>query len=205
MSAYMSRLFPKSNSSFLLTGGVALKAKVLRQSEDMYVIDAGVGRPRAVMANELIKPPKSAGPATFTTKVGFLNRSRGEPEVRTSFLQRYFVDMVTGDPRTRNLAAARFEDAMGESMDAAGGAEQPLLMPRKLRKQRALAELKNLWQSNRKVKGFIVGRVKGGYTVAIGGYIAFLPNQFAVNRRMEGDRFVIQTLTPQKFLVSKVG
>lgn len=204
MSVYMSRLFPKSNSSFFLQSGTALKAKAVRLREDTYLIDAGVGRPRTALANELIDPPKSAGPATFTTKVGFLNPLRGESTVKNSLLQRCFVDLVTGDSRTKQHAAARFDDMVGQT-DAACGGDQPLLLPRRFRKQRAWMELQNKWKFNRKVNGFIAGKVRGGYSVGIAGYLAFLPARNVVNRRIEGDRYVIESSKLKNFVVTKVG
>lgn len=200
----MSRLFPRSNSSFFLQSGNALNAKVVRVREDMYLIDAGVGRPRTATPNELINPPKSDGPATFSTKVGFLNPVRGESTVRNSFLQRCFVDMVTGDPRTKQHAAARFDDMVGQT-DAACGGQQPLLLPRSFRKQRALSELKNMHKYSRKVKGFVAGKVRGGYAVGIAGYLAFLPHRSVQNRAIDGDRFVIESITRKNFVVNKVG
>lgn len=204
MSVYMSRLFPKSNSSFFLQSGNALKAKVVRVREDTYLLDAGVGPPRTAMANELINPPKSSCPATFSTKVGFLNPVRGESSVRTSLLQRCFVDLVTGDSRTKHQAAARFGDMVGQT-DAACGGQQPLLLPRRFRKERAWMELKNKCKYNRKVKGFIAGKVRGGYTVGIAGYLAFLPERNVYNRRIDGDRFVIESLNKNNIVVTKVG
>ncbi|XP_057806235.1 ribosomal protein S1, mitochondrial-like [Salvia miltiorrhiza] len=204
MSVYMSRLFPKSNSSFFLQSGNALKAKAVRLREDTYLIDAGVGRPRTALPNELIDPPKSAGPAAFSTKVGFLNPTRGESTVKNSLLQRCFVDLVTGDSRTKQHAAARFDDMVGQT-DAACGGEQPLLLPRSFRKQRAWTELQHKWKFNRKVKGFIAGKVRGGYSVGIAGYLAFLPARNIYNRRADGDRFVIENLSPRNLVVTKVG
>ncbi|KAL0462729.1 UNVERIFIED_CONTAM: hypothetical protein Slati_0160500, partial [Sesamum latifolium] len=61
MSMYMSRLFPRSNSSFFLRSGLALEAKVVHLRDEMYLIDAGVGRPRIATQEEHIKPPETAG------------------------------------------------------------------------------------------------------------------------------------------------
>ncbi|KAL1546625.1 40S ribosomal protein S1 [Salvia divinorum] len=198
MSVYMSRLFPKSNSSFLLQSEIALKAKAVRLRDETYLIDAGVGLPRTALANELIDPPKSAGPATFSTKVGFLHAARGESTVKNSLLQRCFVDLVTGDSRTKQNAAARFDDMVGQTDSAC-------VLPRMFRKQRAWLELQNRWKFNRKVKGFSAGKVRGGYSVGIAGYLAFLPARNVSNRRIDGDRFVIESLSPRNFVVTKVG
>ncbi|KAL6493868.1 40S ribosomal protein S1 [Orobanche gracilis] len=136
MSVYMSRLFPRSNSSFFLRSGNALEAKSVRLSEEMYLIDAGVGRPRIATQNEINKPPETSGPTS-----------------------RCFVDLVTGDSRTKQQAAARFNDILGQN-DAVGSGDQPLLLPRRFRKHRAFLELKNMWRANAKVKGFVTEKVK---------------------------------------------
>ncbi|KAL0462695.1 UNVERIFIED_CONTAM: hypothetical protein Slati_0157100 [Sesamum latifolium] len=107
MSVYMSRLFPSSNSSFFLCSGLALETKVVHLRDEMYLIDAGVGRPRIATQEELIKPPETAGPARLTNRVGFLNPSNQELPVKNLVLQRCFVDLVTGDSRIKQQAAAR--------------------------------------------------------------------------------------------------
>ncbi|KAG6423237.1 hypothetical protein SASPL_113626 [Salvia splendens] len=98
MSVYMRRLFPKSNSSFFLQSGTALKSKAVRLREDTYVIDAGVG---------------------------FLHAFKGESTVKNSLLQRCFVDLVTGDSRTKQNAAARLDDMVGQTDSACGPAAAP--------------------------------------------------------------------------------
>ncbi|GFP92115.1 ribosomal protein s1 mitochondrial [Phtheirospermum japonicum] len=204
MSVYMSRLFPRSNSSFFLRSGSALEAKVVRLREEMYLIDAGVGRPRIATQNELIKPPKTSGPATFSSQVGFLNPSDRDLPVKNLILQRCFVDLVTGDSRTKQQAAARFDDIVGQN-DAVGGGEQPLLLPRRFRKHRAWLELKNLWSANAKVKGFVAEKMRGGYSIAIAGYLAFLPYRQVFNKRIQSDRFIIESINPKNIVVAKAG
>lgn len=201
MSVYMSKLFPRSNSSFFLRSGNALQAKTVRLREEMYLVDAGVGRPRIATQQELIKPPNHFEPATFSTRVGFLTPSNREKPVKNAILQRCFVDLITGDPRTKLHAVARFDDMIGEN-EAVGGGEQPLLLPRRYRKQRAFTELKNMWRANRKVKGFVAEKVRGGYAIAIAGYIAFLPSR-QVYGNISSDRFIIESITPKNFVVAK--
>lgn len=41
MTIYFSRSFPRSNSSFFLCSGNALKSEVLRLREDIFLMDAG--------------------------------------------------------------------------------------------------------------------------------------------------------------------
>ncbi|KAL0429273.1 UNVERIFIED_CONTAM: Ribosomal protein S1, mitochondrial [Sesamum radiatum] len=204
MSVYMSRLFPRSNSSFFLRSGLALEAKVVRLRDEMYLIDAGVGRPRIATHEELIKPPETAGPARLTNRVGFLNPSNRESPVKNLVLQRCFVDLVTGDSRIKQQAAARFDDMVGQT-EAGGGGEQPLLLPRRFRKHRAWMELKNKWRANAKVKGFVAEKVRGGYSIAIAGYLAFLPSRQAYNRRITSDRFMIESVTPKNIVVARAG
>ncbi|KAL0313435.1 UNVERIFIED_CONTAM: ATP synthase subunit O, mitochondrial [Sesamum radiatum] len=141
--------FPISNSSFFLRSGLALEAKVVRLRDEMYLIDAGVGRPRIATQEELIKPTETAGPARLTNRVGFLNPSNRESPVKNLVLQRCFVDLVTGDSRIKQQAATRFDDMVGQT-EAGGGGEQPLLLPRRFRKHRAWMELKNKWRPTRR-------------------------------------------------------
>ncbi|KAK6162961.1 hypothetical protein DH2020_002802 [Rehmannia glutinosa] len=204
MSVYMSRLFPRSNSSFFLRSGNALEAKVVRLREELYLVDAGVGRPRIATQNELIKPPKTAGPANFSSRVGFLKPSNEELPVKNLILQRCFVDLVTGDSRTKQQAAARFDDIVGQN-DTVGGGEQPLLLPRRFRKHRAWLELKNMWRANAKVRGFVAEKVRGGYSIAIAGYLTFLPYRQVYNKKITNDRFIIESINPKNIVVAKAG
>ncbi|CAJ2656474.1 unnamed protein product [Trifolium pratense] len=55
MSIYLSRLFPRSNSSLFLCNGKALQSKVLRLGKEMFMVDAGPGTPRNCMQEELTK------------------------------------------------------------------------------------------------------------------------------------------------------
>ncbi|KZV46430.1 hypothetical protein F511_17871 [Dorcoceras hygrometricum] len=196
----MSRLFPRSNSSFLLRSGTSLQAKVVRLRDETYLIDAGVGPPRVCTANELIGAPKSSEKTThFSNRVGFLNPSSGDSSVKMQMLERCFIDLVTGDHRAKERAAARFGDAVGQN-DVVEG-EVKLLLPRKFRKYRAWMELKKLYQKNGRVKGFVAEKVRGGYSVAIAGYLAFLPNRPHVFSHKSGDRFYIESINPNNIVV----
>ncbi|GFP81279.1 hypothetical protein PHJA_000271200 [Phtheirospermum japonicum] len=84
----------------------------------MYLIDASVGRLRIATQNDLIKPPKTSGPTNFSNQVGFLNPSNRDLPVKNLILQRYFVDLVTGDSRTKQQATARFDDIIGQNAGA---------------------------------------------------------------------------------------
>ncbi|MCI08103.1 ribosomal protein S1 [Trifolium medium] len=99
----------------------------------------------------------------------------------------------------KERAAARFNDLVG-STDAVPG-EPFLLLPRRFRQNRAWMQLNKIWQTNRNVKGFIIDKVKGGYSVAIAGFITFLPfgsyNQRRT-RRISNDQFTIESINPKK-------
>ncbi|GFQ04532.1 hypothetical protein PHJA_002597100 [Phtheirospermum japonicum] len=59
ISVYMSRLCPRSKSSYFLRSGSALEAKVVYLREEMYLMDAAIGRPRIATqsSSSLPKPP----------------------------------------------------------------------------------------------------------------------------------------------------
>lgn len=103
---------------------------------------------------------------------------------------------LTGVPINR---ATRFENKVG-SLDVVAG--EPLLLPRKFRQNRAWMELKKIWRTNKKVKGFRLDKIKGGYSVAIAGFITFLPfSAFNKRRRMRKNknvRFTIARLRPKR-------
>jgi ribosomal protein S1 len=66
--------------------------------------------------------------------------------------------------------------------------EPKVVLPRLLQKRRTRKsiwlELTKIWQSTRnRVKGLILNRVNGGYAVAVGGYIAFLPRSLTISKR----------------------
>jgi ribosomal protein S1 len=53
-------------------------------------------------------------------------------------------------------------------------ADEPLLLlPRRFRQDRAWMKLHKIWRTNTKVKGFIIDKVRGGYSIAIAGFIAY--------------------------------
>jgi len=84
-----------------------------------------------------------------------------------------FLDLVAGESRIKERAAARFNDLVGSTDVVAG---EPLLpLPRRFRQKLAWKELNKIRQRKTKVNGFLFFRVKGGYSVAIAGFIAFLP------------------------------
>ncbi|MCD9559315.1 hypothetical protein HAX54_017213 [Datura stramonium] len=101
----------------------------------------------------------------FENLVGFLDLVAGESLIKEQILERFFIDLVAGESLIKERAAARFNDLVG-STDVVAGEPLPLL-PRRFRKNRAWMELNKIWRTNTKVKGFIIKKVKGGYSVAI--------------------------------------
>ncbi|KAK0598242.1 hypothetical protein LWI29_032831 [Acer saccharum] len=197
MSIYLSRLLPRSNSSFSLCRGNALQSAVVRLREGMFLVDPGLGTPRICKQDELTGVPNN-GATRFENKVGFQDLSAGESLIKKRILERLFIDLATGDSLNKERAASRFNDIVG-STDAVAG-EPVLLLPRRFRQNRAWMELKKIWRTNTKVKGFIIEKVRGGYSVAIAGFITFLPSRplkmRSHIRRITNDRFTIESINP---------
>lgn len=193
MSIYLSRLFPRSNSSFILCSGNALQSEVLRLREEMFLVDAGLGTPRICMQDELTGVPINRA-TRFENKVGFLDLVAGESLIKKHILERFFIDLVAGESLIKERAAARFNDLVGSTDVVAG--EPLLLLPRRFRQNRAWIELNKIWRTNTKVKGFLFSKGKGGYSVAIAGFLAFLPFQRSrkKSQRKSNDRFIIQSI-----------
>jgi len=175
MSIYLSRLFPRSNSSFPLSCGNALQSSVLRLREKMFLVDAGFGTPIICMQDELTRVPINA--ARFENKVGFL-------------------DVVACESPIKERAAARLNDLVGSADVVAG--EPLIIYPRIFRQNRAWMELNKIWRTNRRVKGFIIYKVKGGYSVAIAGFITFLPGSLLRTKRIANDQFIIENINPKR-------
>lgn len=172
MSIYLSRSFPRSNSSFFLCSGNALQSEVLRLREEMFLVDAGLGTPRICMQDEPTGVPINRA-TRFENKVGSRDVVAGESLIKKRILERFFIDVVAGESLIKERAAARFNYLVG-SRDVVAG-EPLLLLPRRFRQNLAWMELNKIWRTNTKVKGFIIEKVKGGYSVAIAGFITFLP------------------------------
>jgi hypothetical protein len=148
----------------------------------------------------------------FENKVGSLDVVAGESLIKEQILKRFFIDVVAGESLIKERAAARFKDLVG-SLDVVAG--EPLLLPRRFRQNRAWMELNKIWRTNKKVKGFIIQRIKGGYSVAIAGFITFLPfrprkkrnrisknqrNRISKNQRnrISKNRFIIESINPKR-------
>lgn len=175
MSIYWSRSFPRSNSSFLLSSGYASKSSVIRLREDKFLVDTGLGTPKIRMKDELTKVPQYRRTARFENKVGSsFNVVAGESTIKKRRnYERFFKDLVAGESRIKERAAASLNSFLG-SLDVAAG--EPLVLPRRFRQNRAWIELQKIWRTKKKAKGFLINKVKrGGYSVAIAGFITFLP------------------------------
>nr|YP_009652494.1 ribosomal protein S1 [Schisandra sphenanthera]QCF45752.1 ribosomal protein S1 [Schisandra sphenanthera] len=175
MSIYLSRSFPRSNSSFLFSSGNALQSSVLRLREEMFLVDAGLGTPRICMQDEPTGVPINRA-ARFENKVGSLDVGAGESLIQNWIFLLLFMNLVAGESLKKERAAARLNDLVGSTDVVAG--EPLLLLPRRFRQNRAWMELNKIWRTNQKVKGWIIEKVKGGYSVAIAGFITFLPFRF---------------------------
>lgn len=105
-------------------------------------------------------------------------------------------DFTPGESLIKERAATRFNDLAGSTDVVAG--EPLILLPRRFRKNRAWMELNKIWRMNTKVKGFIIEKVKRGYSVAIGGFITFLPFHPLIRQRISNDRFTIESINPKR-------
>lgn len=194
MSIYLSRSFPRSNSSFFLFNGNASQSPVLRLREDIFLVDAGPGTPRKCMQDEPTGVPINRA-TRFENKVGSLDVVAGESLIKKHILERFFIDLVASESLIKKRAAARFNALVGSTDVVAG---EPLLLPRRFRQNRAWMELNKIWRTNTKVKGFFMEKVKGGYSVAIAGFITSLPFRLLITQRIANDRFTVESMNPKK-------
>jgi ribosomal protein S1 len=144
----------------------------------MFLVDAGLGTPKICMQDELTGLPIKRA-TRFENKVGSKN-------------------VVAGESLIKERAAARFNDFVG-SLDVAAG--EPLLLPQRFRQNRAWIELKKIWRTKKKVKGFQINKIEGGYSVAIAGFITFLPfklKKAKKKKRIANARFTIDSFIPKR-------
>nr|QPF97021.1 ribosomal protein S1 [Solanum stenotomum subsp. goniocalyx]QPF97149.1 ribosomal protein S1 [Solanum ahanhuiri]QPF97228.1 ribosomal protein S1 [Solanum phureja]QPF97295.1 ribosomal protein S1 [Solanum stenotomum subsp. stenotomum]QPF97356.1 ribosomal protein S1 [Solanum bukasovii]QPF97423.1 ribosomal protein S1 [Solanum tuberosum subsp. andigenum]QPF97636.1 ribosomal protein S1 [Solanum chaucha]QPF97709.1 ribosomal protein S1 [Solanum x curtilobum]UBT70408.1 ribosomal protein S1 [Solanum len=187
-------LFPRSNSSFFLCSGNALQSEVLRFRQEMFLVDAGLGTPRICMQDEPTGVPINRA-TRFENRVGFLDLVAGESLIKEQILERFFIDLVAGESLIKERAAARFNDLVGSTDVVAG--EPLLLLPRRFRQNRAWMELNKIERTKAKIKGFIIEKVKGGYSVAIAGFITFLPFRRR-RKRILNNQFTVENINPKK-------
>nr|YP_009526580.1 ribosomal protein S1 [Ammopiptanthus mongolicus]AXV54339.1 ribosomal protein S1 [Ammopiptanthus mongolicus] len=162
----------------------------------MFLVDAGPGTARICMQDEPTGVPINRA-TRFEKKVGSLDLVAGESLIKKRILERFFIDLVAGESLIKERAAARFNDLVG-STDVVAGEPLLLLLPRRFRQNRAWMELNKIWRTNTKVKGFIIEKVKGGYSVAIAGFITFLPFRSHKRKRKSNDRFTIESINPKR-------
>ncbi|YP_004849347.1 ribosomal protein S1 (mitochondrion) [Cucumis sativus] len=165
----------------------------------MFLVDAGPGTPIICMQDEPTGVPINRA-ARFETHsaVGSLDLVAGESLLKEQILERFFIDLVAGESLLKERAAARLNDYLVGSTDVVAG-EPLFLLPRRFRQNRAWMELNKIWQTNQKVKGFIIEKVKGGYSVAIAGFITFLPfRRPLIRQRISNDRFTIKSINPKR-------
>nr|YP_009559417.1 ribosomal protein S1 [Eleusine indica]AVA08901.1 ribosomal protein S1 [Eleusine indica] len=162
----------------------------------MFLVDAGLGTPIICMQDELTGLPIKRA-TRFENKVGSKNVVAGESLIKKRIFERFFIDLVAGESLIKERAAARFNDFVG-SLDVAAG--EPLLLPQRFRQNRAWIELKKIWRTKKKVKGFKINKIKGGYSVAIAGFITFLPfkEKFALKKKANARRFTIDSFIPKR-------
>ncbi|KAH0447622.1 hypothetical protein IEQ34_023547 [Dendrobium chrysotoxum] len=139
---------------------------------------------------------QSTEPPGLRIRWGSLNVVAGESLIKKRILERFFIDLVAGESLIKERAAARFHDFWG-SLDVVAG-EPLLLLPRRFRQNRAWVELQKIWRTKKKVKGFLIDKVKGGYSVAIAGFITFLPFYPLIIQRIANDRFTIESINPKR-------
>jgi hypothetical protein len=153
MTIYLSQSFRRSNSSFFLCSGKALKSEVLRLKEEMFLVDAGLGTARMSMQDEPKGVPINRA-TRFENRVGSLDLVASESLIKKQIFFRFFMDLVTGESLIKERAAARFNDLVGSTDVVAG--EPLLLLPRRFTQNRAWMELNKIWRTNRKVKFLLI-------------------------------------------------
>jgi hypothetical protein len=208
MSIYLSRSFPRSNSSFFLCSGNALQSEVVRLREERFLVNAGLGTPRICMQDEPTRVPINRA-TRFENKVGSTDRVARESLIKKRILERLFIDLVAGQSLIKERAANRFKNLVGSTDRVAGEA---LLLPRRFRENRAFLELKKIWRTNTKVKGFIlklkmkkVNKIKKKkrkkilYSVAIAGFITLFRTKKRKSKRKTyiDYRFTIKRMKPK--------
>ena len=141
----------------------------------MFPVDAGPGTPIIRMQDELTRVPINA--ARFDNKVGS-------------------PDVVACESPIKERAAARLNDLAGSADVVAG--EPLILSPRIFRQNRAWMEPNKIWRTNRRVKGSITYKVKGGYPAAIAGFTTLPPGSPLRTKRIANDQSTIENINPKR-------
>uniref|UniRef100_UPI0030FE75CE ribosomal protein S1 n=1 Tax=Cyathodium cavernarum TaxID=351593 RepID=UPI0030FE75CE len=101
---------------------------------------------------------------------------------------------------------ARFNFGI-EDVEVFGEPKMLLPKPLEIKCKRKLVwiELTKIWRSEQNlVKGFILNSVKGGYAVAIAGYIAFLPKSLLKSRKVFYSQWRIFSILSMKAKISNI-
>ena len=199
MSIYLSRLFPRSNPSSPLSCGNDLQSPVLRSREKMFPVDAGPGTPIICMQDELTRVPINA--TRFENKVGSPDVVACESPIkeRATWLnisEILSIDPVACESPIKERAAARLNDLVGSADVVAG--EPLIIYPRIFRQNRAWMEPNKIWRTNRRVKGSIIYKVKGGYPAAIAGFTTLPPGSPLRTKRIANDQSTIENINPKR-------
>ncbi|KAI3867501.1 hypothetical protein MKX03_032354 [Papaver bracteatum] len=113
---------------------------------------------------------------------------------RMKILERFFIDLVAGDQFSQDRASSRFTSLVGSTDEMSLE-----------RRNRAWSELNMCWRKNIKVKGFIMEKVRGGFSVGIAGFIAFMPQKRMGNlgggMGVLPNRFIIETIDVKKMKI----
>nr|YP_009137039.1 ribosomal protein S1 [Geranium maderense]AKE32269.1 ribosomal protein S1 [Geranium maderense]AKJ25834.1 ribosomal protein S1 [Geranium maderense] len=195
MTIYLSRSFPRSNSSFFLSRGSRFKSEVLRLDLDenrVFVVDAGLGTPRICVQDEILRVPIN-GATRFENEVGFLDRVAGKSrnKIRRHILERFFIKLVVAKLpiKRKERTTWRLRSLLGSYGVMAG--EPPLLNPRTFRHILVFMKLREMRRTNTKVKGFFLKRLrrrkgsKRSYLVGIAGFRLFHKIR-RLNKKKEG-------------------
>ena len=78
----------------------------------------------------------------------------------------FSINLAANESLIKEWPAARFNDLVG-SINVVVGERLLLLLPRRSRQSQASMELNKIWKMKTKVKGFIIEKVEGDYSVAI--------------------------------------
>lgn len=152
MSIYWSRAFPRSNSSFFLRSGYPSKSSVIRLREDNFLMDTGRGTPKIRMKDELTNVPQY--PARFENTVGYsFNVVAGALKKRGNY-ESFFMDLVAGESRIKERAAANLNSFLGPLEVVAG---EPLVLPQRFRENQARKELQSAirWKISKNLRARI--------------------------------------------------
>ncbi|MCL7045814.1 hypothetical protein MKW94_008190 [Papaver nudicaule] len=113
---------------------------------------------------------------------------------RMKILERFFIDLVAGDQTSQDRAASRFTSLVGSTDEISLE-----------KRNRAWSELNMCWRKNVKVKGFIMEKVRGGFSVGIAGFIAFMPqkrlNNLGGGMGVMPNRFIIESIDAKKMKI----